>query len=225
MASVLGALGLVQGGAAGRLPEKAQSLIEITHRNCNRLVRLLNDVLDIDKMESGKSIFETNQLELGSIARDAIESIAHYSAEQGVEVRLVEEVDFVEVMGDGDHLIQVLTSLLSNAIKFSPQGGVVEVRISRGDHSVRLSVKDSGPGIPEDFRDRVFERFAQADRADSRCRGGTGLGLSICKIIIDQPDGSIAFDTGIGTGTIFYFDLPGRADGGDDAVEVRTAVA
>jgi PAS domain S-box-containing protein len=207
MTSVLGALGLIQGGAAGRLPEKAQSMIEITYRNCNRLVRLLNDVLDIEKMESGSSNLETSLLELGPLARDAIETIAHYSAEQGVEVRLVEDVDFVQVMADGDRLIQVLTNLLSNAIKFSPQGGVVEVRISRGDHSVRLSVKDRGPGIPEDFRNQVFERFTQADRADSRCRGGTGLGLSICKMIIDQHGGSIAFDTEIGTGTTFYFDL------------------
>ncbi len=224
MASVLGALGLVEGGAAGRLAEKAQSLIEITFRNCKRLVRLLNDVLDIEKMESGSSNFETSLLKLGPLARDAIETIAQYSAEHHVEVRLVEDVDFVEVLGDGDRLIKVLTNLLSNAIKFSPRGGVVEVRISRSDHSVRLSVKDCGPGIPEGFRDQVFERFTQADRADSR-RGGTGLGLSISEMIIDRHDGKIAFDTEVGKGTTFYFDLPDCADGGDDAIEVRTAVA
>ena len=137
---------------------------------------------------------------------------------------MAEDAHLVRVKADGDRLVQVLTNLLSNAIKFSPQGGAVELRISRGDHSVRVSVKDCGPGIPEDFRDQVFERFAQADTSDSRCRGGTGLGLSICKMIIDEHAGKIAFDTEIGKGTTFYFDVPECAGGEDDAVEARTAV-
>ena len=199
-------------------------MIDIAHKNCNRLVRLLNDILDIEKIESGNADLEMGPLELGPLARDAIETVAAYADEHDVEVRLAEDAHPVRVKADGDRLIQVLTNLLSNAIKFSPQGGAVELRISRGDHMVRISVKDCGPGIPEDFRDQVFERFTQADTADNRCRSGTGLGLSICKLIIDEHAGKIAFDTEIGKGTTFYFDLPECADCGDDAVEVRTAV-
>ncbi len=101
---------------------------------------------------------------------------------------------------------------------------MVELRISRSDHTVRVSITDRGPGIPEAFRDRVFERFTQADTSDNRCRSGSGLGLSICKLIIDEHAGKIAFDTEIGKGTTFYFDLPECAGGEDDAVETRTAV-
>ena len=131
MTSILGALGLVQGGAAGRLPEKAQSMIDIAHKNCNRLVRLLNDILDIEKIESGNADLEMGPLELGPLARDAIETVAAYADEHDVEVRLAEDAHPVRVKADGDRLIQVLTNLLSNAIKFSPQGGAVELRISR----------------------------------------------------------------------------------------------
>jgi len=208
MACIVGALGLIHGGAAGRLPETAQSMLEITYRNCTRLVRLINNVLDIDKIESECSSFEMSRIQLAPLVSDAIESIAHYSSEYDVEVRLVEDSHSVEVKGDMDRLIQVLMNLLSNAIKFSPQSSLVGVRISRIDHSARVSVTDCGPGIPEDFRSQVFERFTQANRTDRRCRGGTGLGLSICKMIIDQHDGSIGFETEIGTGTTFYFDLP-----------------
>ena len=128
-----------------------------------------------------------------------------------------------KVKANGDRLIQVLINLLSNAIKFSPQGSTVELRISWVDHSGRVSVTDRGPGIPEGFRDRVFERFTQADTADNRCRSGTGLGLSICKLIINEHAGKIAFDTKIGTGTTFYFDLPEWAVGEDYIDDPKTA--
>jgi len=223
MTSVLGALGLVRGGAAGRLPEKAQSMIDVAHKNCNRLVRFLNDILDIEKIESGEATFEISLLELGPLVRDSIETVAAYANEQGVEIKLMEEIRAVAVKADGDRLVQVLTNLLSNAIKFSPRRGVVEVRISQHDRSVRISVADQGPGIPEAFRDRVFERFAQADATDSRSKGGSGLGLSICKLIIDGHGGDIAFDTEIENGTTFYFDLPECAPEEELAGDVMTA--
>ena len=212
MTSVVGALGLVQGGAAGRLPEKAQAMIEIAHKNCNRLVRLLNDILDIERIESGKADLEIVSLDLHSLAQDSIETVSATAIERGVEIGLVEDTEALTVMGDSDRLVQVLINLLSNAIKFSPPGGLVEVRLSRRDHLVRVSVCDQGPGIPLSFRSRVFERFAQADASDSRPNAGSGLGLSICRLIIDAHGGSIAYDTRIGQGTTFYFELPEHPD-------------
>jgi len=223
MTSVVGALGLVKGGAAGRLPEKAQSMIEIAHKNCNRLVRLLNDILDIEKIESGKANFEIVPLELGPLVRDSLETVAAYADGHDVAVRLVEDLHPVRVKGDADRLVQVLINLLSNAIKFSPRGSAVELRISRDNHFVRLSVTDHGPGIPEAFRGCVFERFTQADTTDSRSRSGSGLGLSICKLIIDGLGGKIAFDTEIGRGTTFYIELTECADAEELAGDVTTA--
>ena len=119
---------------------------------------------------------------------------------------------------DADRLIQVLTNLLSNAAKFSPDGDAVEVRISARTGAVRIAVTDHGAGIPEAFRDRMFQKFAQADSSDARRKSGTGLGLSICRAIIDQLGGRIGFETEAGPGTTFYFELPACADNKDEAV-------
>lgn len=222
MTSVVGALGLVQSGSAGRLPEKAQSMIEIAHRNCNRLVRLLNDILDIERIESGKASFEFAPLELRPLIQDSIESVYASAAEQDVTIGFVADAADLTVRADGDRLVQVLINLLSNAIKFSPRGGIVDVHISQHDRMARVTVSDQGPGIPEAFHDRVFERFAQADASDSRSKAGSGLGLSISKLIIDAHGGTIAFDTLSGGGTRFSFELPELVDGADADINAGT---
>ncbi len=124
-----------------------------------------------------------------------------------------DDTEGARVRADGDRLVQVVTNLLSNAINFSPEGASVEVSIGRHDGMIRVSVRDRGPGIPDSFRDLVFEKFTQADTSDRRQRGGTGLGLSICRAIIEDFGGRIDFENEMGSGTTLYFDLPEHRGG------------
>jgi signal transduction histidine kinase len=117
---------------------------------------------------------------------------------------------------DRDRVIQVVTNLLSNALKFSPRDAAIEITVARYDGAIRVSVRDHGPGIPESFRPRVFQKFAQADASDRRQRGGTGLGLSICRGIIEDLGGKIDFETETGQGTTFAFDLPEWREAGGE---------
>ena len=131
-----------------------------------------------------------------------------FSRQYGVRFVFVERIDEAHVLIDRDRLIQVMTNLLSNAVKYSPAGGYIDISVSRRGKNVRVEVADQGPGIPEAFQSRIFQKFAQADSSENRQKGGTGLGLSICKAIIERYDGVIGFDTEEGVGTTFYFELP-----------------
>ena len=208
LTSILGALGLVAGGVAGEIPPKARAMLEIAHANSERLVRLINDILDTEKIESGRMTFNVVPLELVPLVALAIEANRTYGAEMGVSFELTGAVAGARVRADADRLTQVLTNLLSNAAKFSPRGDTVTVAVSRRDGALRVAISDHGPGIPPEFQGRIFQRFAQADSSDTRQKGGTGLGLSISRAIVERLGGRIGFDTAAGTGTTFYFDLP-----------------
>ncbi|MFJ6024630.1 CHASE3 domain-containing protein [Brevundimonas sp. NPDC092305] len=218
MTSVAGSLGLLAGGAAGELPEKAVRLIAIAQANSQRLVRLINDILDIEKIESGKLSLASETLNLRDIAERSIEGVRGYSESLGVELRLAEEHD-APVRGDADRLIQVVTNLLSNAAKFSPQGGEVLVSVLPERRLARLSVRDFGPGIPEGFRSRIFSKFAQADGSDSRTQGGTGLGLAISREIAERHGGRLWFESAPGEGATFHLDLPLMTETGPSSAE------
>lgn len=208
LTSIAGSLGLLIGGAAGTLPEPVARLIRIAQSNSQRLVRLINDILDIEKIESGQVAFKCRRLDARPLVEQVIEANRGYADGFHVRVRLDAYASSAEVYADPDRLAQVMTNLLSNAIKFSPADGEVTVTISvRGD-SVRLAVRDHGPGIPREFRPRIFEKFAQADATDARQKGGTGLGLSIVKQIVDRLSGTVGFEDADGGGTVFYVDLP-----------------
>ncbi len=207
LTSIAGSLGLLAGGAAGPLPDKAARLIQIAQANSQRLVRLINDILDMEKIESGKMRLELTTLDLREIAERSIDGVRGYADELGVSLSLSTS-QAATVRGDADRLIQVVTNLLSNASKFSPAGGVVEVSVDRETRVARLSVVDHGPGIPDTFRSRIFSKFAQADGSNTRAKGGTGLGLAIAREIAERHGGRLWFESAPGEGASFHLDLP-----------------
>jgi PAS domain S-box-containing protein len=208
LTSIMGSLGLIRGGVVGPLPLQLKAMCDIAYRNTERLVTLINDILDIDKIESGRVPFHLRPVELMALVQEAIETNRPYAERFGVQLVLEQALPGAKAQADPDRLIQVLANLLSNAAKFSPPGERVLVRIARAEGYVGVSVTDRGPGIPEGFRDRIFQKFAQADTSDARAKGGTGLGLSISKAIIERLGGHIGFETESGKGTSFYFKLP-----------------
>jgi PAS domain S-box-containing protein len=211
LTSIAGSLGLLAGGAAGPLPDRAARLVGIACANSERLVRLVNDILDIEKIESGQVRFDLRPLPIGDLLTRTAEANGGFAERYGI--RLVVEAANAStlVIGDADRLVQVFTNLLSNAVKFSPAGGTVTVSVASHGECWRVSVRDEGTGIPEAFRPQLFEKFSQADSSDTRAKGGSGLGLSIAREIVHRHGGVISFDTVEGKGTTFHVDLP-RAD-------------
>jgi PAS domain S-box-containing protein len=212
LTSISGSLGLLAGGIAGALPGKAARLIDIAKLNCERLIRLINDILDLERAESGRLELRLAAQRLHPIVRQAIEANRAYAQTFGAHIELAADSDDPSVLVDRDRLIQVLTNILSNAAKFSPRGASVQVAIKSDGESVRVSVRDRGPGIAPEFQSRIFQRFAQADSSDSRAKGGTGLGLSIAKTIMERLGGGIGFDSVPGEGTTFFVTLPVRRE-------------
>ncbi|HYM33845.1 MAG TPA: ATP-binding protein [Steroidobacteraceae bacterium] len=206
--SIRGSLGLIAAGASGPLSERTKHLVDIALRNSDRLALLINDLLDMEKIESGKMRFQLGRHSLIVLIRQAIEANAAYAESHGVEISVSLPSDDAVVVVDPDRLLQVMANLLSNAAKFSPRGAIVDVAVTVHSETIRVAVRDRGPGIPDEFRGRIFQKFSQADNSDARAKSGTGLGLAICKALIERMDGTIAFDTDVGSGSTFYFDLP-----------------
>jgi PAS domain S-box-containing protein len=211
LTSIAGALGLLAGRAAGELPAKATRLIEIARSNAERLVRLINDMLDIEKIESGKVAMRIERVPLRPLIEEAVEANRAFAARHDVELMLGLCPEGATVMADRDRLAQVLTNLLSNAAKFSADGTTVEVSVASHGRCHRITVADRGPGIPDAFRERIFQKFAQADSSGTRAQGGTGLGLSIVREILVRLGGAIGFEDREGGGTCFHADLPAAA--------------
>jgi len=208
LTSISGALGLINGGALGEVPPAMQQMLEIAYRNSQRLGHLINDLLDMEKIAAGKMSFDMHEHSLRQLLEEALASNQAFAAQLGVNCVLREAVD-VQVWVDASRLQQVLGNFLSNAIKYTPEGGEVSLHCSVPDAThVRISVTDQGPGIAAEFRARVFEKFAQADASDSRQKGGTGLGLAITKEFIERMGGKVGFDTAEGQGTTFWCELP-----------------
>jgi signal transduction histidine kinase len=214
LTSIHGSLGLVSEGRAGVLPPKASQLVEIAYRNSQRLVRLATDLLDLQKIESGSLAFNVHSHALTPLLEASVEANQPYGSRFEVALVLGDVPRDACVLVDADRIMQVLTNLLSNAAKFSPPHGKVTLGAEDRGADVRISVSDCGPGIPRDFRDRIFQRFAQADSSTTRQREGTGLGLSISKAIVEHLGGRIGFETQEGVGTTFFIDLP-QAPSGD----------
>ncbi|MFZ6689312.1 ATP-binding protein [Undibacterium sp. SXout11W] len=215
LTAIRGALGLLMGGAMGTLPEKILPLLTMAHKNSASLTRLINDLLDIQKIEAGKMDFLMERINLTVLLQVAVQSNQSLAQELGVTLRISDDdnvAKLVTVNVDQGRFQQVMANLISNACKYSPHGGVVNLRASRlGQDTVRISVEDQGSGVPDSFRDRIFQKFSQADSSDTRAKGGTGLGLAISKVIIQQMQGDIDFynlPAEQGGGAIFYVDLP-----------------
>ncbi|MCM2335217.1 MAG: ATP-binding protein [Pseudomonas sp.] len=211
LTAIRGALGMLSMGMAGDLPEASRSLVEVAANNSERLVRLINDILDIEKLESGRLPLQVQSLSLRTLLRHAIEQNGPYAQDFDVRLALRDGPD-ARIEVDPDRFAQVMANLLSNAIKHSPGEGTVTVSTRILGHRIEASVEDQGVGIPEAFRARVFERFAQADSSDVRRRGGTGLGLAITRSLVEQMRGSIGFDTETDHGTRFFVAFPVAGD-------------
>ena len=208
LTSIHGSLGLLGGGVTGELSDDSARLVRIAQENCERLVRLIDDILSIAKIESEKMQFRLQPVAIDDLIGRAIEANQDFAKQYGVRLLARPGIREARVLADMDRLMQVLTNLLSNAVKHSPRGGGVQVGVQRRDAYWRISVVDNGPGIPESFRENIFSKFAQADGSDRRKGGGTGLGLSICKAIMDRLGGRIGFTSERDVRTSFYFELP-----------------
>ena len=215
LTSISGSLGLISAGMAGKIPEEAHNLVQIASNNSDRLVRLINDILDIEKIESGRMEIAFFPIQVWSLLEMAVESNRGFAERFGISIEISEAPEDARVLGGIDQLMQVFTNFLSNAIKFSPLRSTIDVGARRtSGGAIRFFVTDHGRGIPMDFRDRIFDKFTQADQGERR-ESGTGLGLSICKLLIERHQGKVGFVSEIDIGSTFYFDL---AEYHDDAV-------
>ena len=208
LTSIRGSLGLLEAGVLGALPAKALDLVKVANKNSQRLITLVNDILDMDKLLSGQMTMHTDTLSLSELVAQAIEANSAYAATYRVSYALAPPPQPCMVSGDADRLMQVMANLLSNAAKFSRPDGVVDIRILPAGRMLRLEVEDRGEGIPPEFQARIFEAFAQADSANTRQQGSTGLGLNISKKLIEKMAGEIGYSTVVGQGTTFWFTLP-----------------
>jgi PAS domain S-box-containing protein len=206
LSAVKGALSLLLSGLGGTLDARSRKLVEMAHSNCKRLITIINDILDMEKIESGRMKFDFEEVDLAEVVTAAVRECDALTLTYGVRIETSALPTDALVWGDCDRLVQVLTNLLSNAMKFSPQDTAVRVNVEATNGRWRITVADNGPGIPDDFRAKIFEKFTQVDGSDRRNAGGSGLGLSICKAIMDAHDGWISFDTSA-SGTAFYFEL------------------
>lgn len=209
LTAIRGALGLLTGGVTGPLSAAGHELATRALANSERLTRLINDLLDIQKIESGKMRFDLTDCPLPRLLQEALLANQAYALRYKVPLELIEPVAPVSVRVDEGRFQQVMANLLSNAAKFSPEGQTVSVSAEvLPTGRTRIGVRDRGCGIAPEFRDRIFQKFSQADASTTRARDGTGLGLSITKVLVEGMGGQIGFDTAAGQGTTFYVELP-----------------
>ena len=205
LTAIRGALGLVLAGTTGAVASKTRDLLQIGLQNTERLIRLINDILDVERIESGHLFVRREPCELAEILRTTVESLRTVAMETQVSL-VIEAEESAVVTGDPDRLVQVFTNLISNAVRFSPRGQSVTITLRTTPTSVVVFVSDRGPGIPLEFRKRIFGKFQQADPAAAA--GGAGLGLAIVRAIVERHGGSIRFDSAPGHGTTFITELP-----------------
>jgi signal transduction histidine kinase/CheY-like chemotaxis protein len=227
LTSIRGALGLLSSGVIGDVDAKAQNLLRIAVTNTDRLIRLINDILDLERMESGRAPLQVRRCSLRELSQQAIESMTGMADANTVHLELAALTpaqaaaeDSLFFDGDSDRILQVLTNLLSNAIKFSPSASTVRIFTEATADSILFKVADEGRGIPVDQLDTIFDRFQQVEPSDARQKGGTGLGLAICRSIVQQHSGSIWAQRNLGPGTTLYVMLPRTVRSTDVAPEL-----
>ena len=208
LTAIRGSLGLIAGGSFGEMPAQVKQMIDLAHKNSLILNNLINDLLDMDKLLAGKMQFDLKAQPLMPLIEQALQSNNAYAQQYQVKFVITDGDDDVFVQVDDMRVQQVLSNFLSNAAKFSPPGGQVDIVVRQRNEYVRVEVIDHGPGIPAGFHDRIFQKFSQADSSDSRQKGGTGLGLVISKELIERMSGIIGFESEEGKGSTFYFELP-----------------
>lgn len=210
LTSIKGALGLALSGAAGEMPTKMSSLVNMAAKNCENLVTLINDILDLENFEAGKMTYKQEVFDLAQMLSEALNENAFGADKFGVSVKLLpsEREGPALTFGDAKRLTQAINNLMSNAAKFSDAGSEIQVSLKEVAGRWRIAIRDFGEGIPEHAQPTMYDKFTQADSSDTRSKGGTGLGLSIVKMIVEQHQGRIAFVSKEGVGTEFFVDLP-----------------
>jgi PAS domain S-box-containing protein len=208
LTAIRGALGLLSAGMLGKIDDKAANLLRIATSNSERLIRLINDMLDLERIQHVHETAAYGSVQLAEVIRLAIEGVQPVAESAGIQ--LIHDTMQAEVYGDADRLTQVLTNLISNAIKFSPANSSISVMMRVEETGVTLSVIDQGRGVPQQMLETIFDRFRQVDASDSRQKGGTGLGLAICRTIVEQHGGRIWAERNPVRGTTFRVFLPSR---------------
>ena len=208
LTSIAGALGLLVGNAGEALPASSLRLLAIAHKNSQSLIQLVDGILTFEKLESGQVLFAQKRTEVRTLVAQAIEVNRIAADACGVRLRLDQESTTGEIRADPDWLVRAVSNLLSNAIKFSPPDEEVVVDVKKRDGLIRITVRDHGTGVPDDFRSYIFNAFEQADASDARRRGGAGLGRSIVKQIVTRLGGQVDFENARDGGAIFHVDLP-----------------
>ncbi len=210
LTSIRGSLGLLAAGVFKNKPDAAQQMLDIATRDTERLVRLVNDILDLERLESQKVNLVKQWCDAATLLEQSVKTVQALAAEGNITLSV--ESASIQIWADGDRIIQTLVNLVSNAIKFSPPESTVTLSVQDQADRVLFQVKDQGRGIPADKLDTIFGRFQQVDASDSRQKGGTGLGLAICKSIVQQHGGKIWVESVVGEGSSFYFTLPKPLD-------------
>lgn len=208
LTAIKGALDIVSGGLNLELPEQAISMLDIANRNVERLLILINDILDISKLESGEINFIFENIKIKTFLENCVELNQEYAKKYNTKFICEHLDENIIISADKDRLAQVMSNLLSNAAKYSPENIPVKIYTQVIDKVIRVSVKDYGKGVPEEFHEVLFEKFTQSSSGDTRQVGGTGLGLNISKMIVEKLGGKIGFDSIIDKQTVFYFELP-----------------
>ncbi|MFZ6801007.1 two-component regulator propeller domain-containing protein [Undibacterium sp. Di24W] len=209
LTAIRGSLGLMVGGVTGELPAAAAKLGQIALNNAERLARLINDLLDMQKIEANMMDFDFQRLPLSGLIADVLESNQAFAQKLGVSLLLDSDIPNLALKVDTDRFAQVMANLMSNACKYSPEGGTVKLRLIQLDNGhIKIQVEDRGPGISASFFDRIFQKFSQADASDTRAKDGTGLGLTIAKELVEKMEGQIGFNANPLGGTIFFVEFP-----------------
>lgn len=206
LTSIQGFLNLLQVGALGELSESGQQNLTIADNSISRLIKLVSDLLDMERLESGKMDLSLANVPVKEMLAESANAVETFAEEQGVTIE-IEPTD-LSVVADSDRIIQVLVNLISNAVKFSPRDSTITLSAKGGEESIRINVKDEGRGIPAEYVDSVFERFKQVKKSDAKNRKGSGLGLAICKAIVEKHGGQIGVESEEGKGSTFWFSLP-----------------
>lgn len=204
LTSISGALGLIASNALGALPDKVKSMLDIAYKNSQRLSYLINDLLDMEKLIAGKMFFDMSEQLVLPLVQQAVAENRSYADKYSVQFVVENLTPNTHIYIDSFRFQQVLNNFLSNAAKYSPAQGKVDIRIEEMGGWVRISVSDYGLGIPEEFKAHMFQKFSQADSSNTREKGGTGLGLAISKELVERMGGNIGFDSEQGKGTCLY---------------------
>jgi len=208
LTSIKGALGLLQSGATGALPDSMSRLVDIANRNSDYLLMMVNDILDLERMNSGRMTLQKQPENLLDIVEETRKLNSTFKEDADLTIRINADAARYTVSCERGRISQIVMNLLSNAAKFSPENGVIEIALTTHGDTVRVSVRDHGPGIPIKEQGKLFTDFTQVASGDGKRRAGTGLGLAICKKLVAMHGGQIGLDSAEGQGTTVYFDLP-----------------